>query len=385
MKTELVPLKETIEKFSRVHILRELVNSSLSQRIHNYFPAEKINIVDENPYLQTRGTLTAAEFDRSKKELFITQHRGDFFKRCPGFRPGLTCCNYFVLNLGQQCDMNCSYCYLQSFLNSPLTHVYENIDSAIDELATLYKEHSSQSFRIGTGEVIDSLSIDDLTLYSRKLIEFFRGKDNWRLEFKSKSNKVDQFLDLGPAPNVIVSWSINPQYIVETEEHMTASLESRLQAAEKCLRSGFQIAFHIDPMIWHPEWQENYSLLIDEITSRFKPQDMPYISIGTLRYQPEQRHLMRDRFSMQSWSLRGEMFKSSDGKLRYDKELREQMFNFILQGFRKSSPEWKIFLCMETPETWLKVENKLPQNIEGIQPLFNYRPIKDFQNFKSTT
>ena len=53
-----------------------------------------------------------------------------FFKRCPGARPGLTCCNYFVLNLGVQCNMNCSYCYLQSFVNTPVMKVYANIERA---------------------------------------------------------------------------------------------------------------------------------------------------------------------------------------------------------------------------------------------------------------
>ena len=64
---------------------------------------------------------------------------------------------------------------------------------------------------------------------------------------------MDQFIDLPSAGNVIVSWSINPDAVIEREEHGTASLTARFGAAEKCLARGYPIAFHIDPMIWHPD------------------------------------------------------------------------------------------------------------------------------------
>ncbi|MBK9038750.1 MAG: hypothetical protein IPL83_06240 [Bdellovibrionales bacterium] len=142
--------------------------------------------------------------------MYIHEFKGRFFKRCPGAKPGLACCNYFVLNLGLQCDMNCTYCYLQSYINTPVLSVYSNIEQSIAELEDFAKVQAEAKIRIGTGETTDSLSLDDLTLYSRKLINFFRSVPNWRLELKTKSNKVDQFLDLEHEKNIIVSWSLNP-------------------------------------------------------------------------------------------------------------------------------------------------------------------------------
>ncbi len=141
--------------------------------------------------------------------------------------------------------MNCSYCYLQSFINTPVLTVYTNLDHALDELRALGM--SDHVLRVGTGETVDSLSLDDITLYSRELITFFRDYPKWQLEFKTKSAKVDQFLDVEHAGNVIVSWSINPQNIIAKEEHLTASLDQRLSAAERCLAAGFKVSFHIDP------------------------------------------------------------------------------------------------------------------------------------------
>lgn len=369
-------LNPLISSFDHVFINEDSVHSELAQRLQFIFPDNKISVVKNRPFEQSQGALSAEEFSRSKRNLYVTRFKGHFFKRCPGARPGLACCNYFVLNWGLQCDMNCSYCYLQSFINSPVLTIYSNLSDALKELKGFGPELKDQPLRVGTGETVDSLSLDPLTLYSHELIDFFKDYPNWSLEFKTKSAAVDQFIDCEHAGNVVVSWSINSQAIIESEEHGTASLEERLSAAERCLENGFQIAFHIDPMIWHPEWQLSYGALVDQITTRFSPEDMPYISVGALRFQPEQRHMMRERFGMNSFVTQAEMFKGPDGKLRYHQSLRTEMFEFLLNRFRSASNEWKLFLCMESPESWIASTGNVPQKNQGLEPLFDPKVVR---------
>lgn len=356
-------------KFDRVFIHHDSRGSALAQRALEIFAPDKIEWVDRRPFSETSGDLSAREFARSKRMLYLEPFKGFFFKRCPGSRPGLACCNYFVLNWGQQCDMNCSYCYLQSFINSPVLTVYTNINTALQELRDL--KMADQALRIGAGETVDSLSLDDFTLFSHDLIAFFRDFPKWTLEFKTKSAKVEQFLDVPHAGNVVVSWSINPQTVISKEEHGTASLDQRLSAAEKCLKKGFKVAFHIDPMIYHSEWQESYGDLVAEICRRFTPEDIPYFSVGALRFQPEQRSIMRERFGLNSMVTSAEVFPGPDGKLRYDARLRQEMFNFVINRFRADNPAWKIFMCMETPETWLKTVGQSPYKIAMTRELFD--------------
>ena len=234
---------------------------------------------------------------------------------------------------------------------------------------------SEHSYRVGTGEVIDSLSLDQITLYSRKLISFFNQYPKWNLEFKTKSNFVDQFLDLKTCGNTIVSWSINPEYIIAKEEHGTASLAQRLEAAKKCKAHGYQIAFHIDPMIWHPEWKENYSNLANTVCQMFSAEDVNIISLGALRIQPEQRHMMRERFGMSSLAASAELFPSEGHKLRYDAVIRAEMFQFMIKQFKNNNPKWKIFLCMETPETWIGSFDKIPAQMPELKTIFKPLPI----------
>ena len=369
-------IDQLINHFEKLYIDRDVLDMPVSLRMQEHFPNHKIEIVEGEPLKQIKGELSSKEFQRSKRLLHITRFKGQFFKRCPGARPGLTCCNYFVLNLGLQCHMNCSYCYLQSFINNPISKIYANLGDAIGELEQIQKDCGDQSVRIGTGEVIDSLALDPLTLYSHDLINFFKKAPNWKLEFKTKTNFVDQFLDIPHAGNVIVSWSINPQNIIAAEEHGTASLDERLEAARKCRDKGFQISFHIDPMIWHQDWKSNYKKLVDAICESFDPKEVPVMSVGALRFQPEQRHMMRERFQSSPYVSTAEVFPSSDGKLRYDHRLREEMFQFVVNEFKSNNKSWNVFLCMETPETWLKSQNHLPKADPGIKDLFNHQVLR---------
>lgn len=373
-----------LPEFDRIDIHPSSRDSEVATRVRSLYPPSIIfDLASEDDAGGPRGNMTAEEFNQSKRSLLLTTFKGQFFKRCPGAtqKKALTCCNYHVLNLGSQCNMNCSYCYLQSYLNSKQTKIFTNIDVALDELKSMADQFSEHPFRVGTGEVIDSLSLDQLTLYSRKLVSFFNQYPKWNLEFKTKSNFVEQFLDLKTIGNTIVSWSVNPEYVISREEHGTAKLSERLTAARKCRDRGFQVAFHIDPMIWHPEWKQNYALLAEEIQKLFTASEVNIISLGALRFQPEQRHMMRERFGMDSLVTSSEMFPSEGNKLRYDAGLRAEMFQFMIKQFKDQNSKWNIFLCMETPETWLNSFEKIPMQMPELKSVFKPLPlVRDYLN-----
>ncbi len=144
----------------------------------------------------------------------------------------------------------------------------------------------------------------------------------------------------------------------------------RESPAEKCIARGFQVAFHIDPMIWHPDWKKNYADLIENISQRFSPEQIPYLSVGALRYQPHQKNIMRERFKMNNLVNQAETFPGQDGKLRYDAGLRQEMFGFVMKTFHRHNSHWKIFMCMETPETWIQTLGHSPHREKPLKPLF---------------
>ena len=306
-----------------------------------------------------RTALATDGFGAAKRRLYLTKHRGEFFKKCPG-SDGQVCCNYFVINFASNCPMDCSYCYLQEYLadNAELK-VFSNVGDLIEEADRTLSRHRGVFFRIGTGEITDSLALEPYTGMVAELIPYFAAQPNVLLELKTKSDCVENLLDLDPKGRVVVAWSMNPQYVIDRDEHFTASLAERLDAARRCQEAGYRLGFHFDPMIEYPGWETDYRVLIEETFATVDWRRLAWVSMGVLRDTPGLKRAMRTRFP-QTQLLTGEQVLCLDGKLRYFQPLRVSMYRKMVQWIRRSAPTVKIYLCMETREVWEQVFGYAP-------------------------
>lgn len=304
----------------------------------------------------------------SKENLFITLDYGSQLKRCPGTK-GRICCNYFVINQGIGCPFDCSYCFLQEFSNLPAIVIYANTEDIFKEVKNRLDEQPYNFFRIGTGEMTDSLSLDQLTGFTKEIVPFFSGLKNGILELKTKSNKIDELLKLDPKGNTVVSWSLNPQSIIDSDELDTASLIERLEAAKKVSEHGYHLAFHFDPMIYFDGWQNGYSEVVKLLKEYIDPKKIMWVSIGSFRYKPGMKKIMDRRFP-QSTLTSGEHLMSNDGKMRYFKAHRIELYDHLVKELKSWYQDIFIYFCMENDDIWNSIFNEKPKNMAGVDKLF---------------
>ena len=62
--------------------------------------------------------------------LVVARQKGNFFKPCPCTHNYISC-GYKILNLVNNCELNCSYCVLQGYLNNPHIIAYVNLDDLL--------------------------------------------------------------------------------------------------------------------------------------------------------------------------------------------------------------------------------------------------------------
>lgn len=132
--------------------------------------------------LATRPLKTADPFGAGKRCMVILPRRSPFLMGCPAGSTRFACCGYLVLVLASNCPMDCSYCFLQEHLaNNPAFQIYANYPDAFEELDRLAHAGSGRSFRVGTGELADSLAFDSLTGLTRDLVSYFSEHQNLML------------------------------------------------------------------------------------------------------------------------------------------------------------------------------------------------------------
>ena len=186
-----------------IFIEEDAVNSPISRNIFQNF--DNARIITEKTDFEKR------KITDKRKVLWVKNHEGDFIKACPGTK-NMRCCNYVILNQMINCPYNCTYCYLQIYLNNPYIYIYANTDKMLGELSDYLD--NKKHIRIGTGEFTDSLNLDMITGFSKIIVPYFKKFPDNILELKTKSVEIENLLKIDHSGNVVVSWSLNPDILI---------------------------------------------------------------------------------------------------------------------------------------------------------------------------
>jgi spore photoproduct lyase len=299
-------------------------------------------------------------FGAGKRRLVIARRKTPFLMPCPAGSSKFACCGYLVLTLASNCPMDCSYCFLQEYLaDNPSFQLYANYTDSFDELDKLCANARGRSFRVGTGELADSLAFDSITAISRDLIEFFSARENLTLELKTKTDEIENLLEVDPRGRVLVSWTLSPDAVYRSSEHLTAPPAARIAAARAVLDAGYRVAFHFDPLIAYAEAERDYLRLIDELLDVVPPKQISFVSMGGIRMTPRLRNAARSRFPDDPM-LCGEDVLASDGRFRTFAPLRLSLYRALAERFRKAGTEIPAYLCMESASVHEHVFGTVP-------------------------
>jgi len=355
-------------KPQKIFIHPEVVNNLRVKNILSKLP-DIPRVITPQPVIEypTEGQ----RVEISKRIWFLTASPGELVKVCPA-TPLQLCCRYRVINVITNCPIDCSYCILQGYINKPYITIHVNLKDIKAQIQNFLSLDFNHIFRFGTGELSDSLALEEFTGFSLELSKFFLSCKNGFFEIKTKCHEVDNLLAVDPQEQIAVSWSVNPEEIIQLEEKGASSLALRLAGAKKCQEKGYLIGFHFDPIILFPNWEEKYREVVRQIFTTLNPERVIWMSLGGFRYPRFLKPVIKERFP-ESRILFGELFPGPDGKFRYLKTLRIAMYQKIVGWIKEYNPRQFIYLCMESPEVWEKVFGFAPKSRQELDFFFAQR------------
>jgi spore photoproduct lyase len=351
----------------KLYIDQQVLQSPLVNSIRSRIPNVPVSVVHSPKEVYKSVLSSDNQIQKGKTILFLTRNKGAFIKPCPGTR-SYTCCGYQILHMGTFCTMDCSYCILQAYFHPPLLQYFVNHDQLLMELDRLFLNKTLT--RIGTGEFTDSMIWDDWTNLSELLVAKFSEQSRTVLELKTKTVNIKTLKALHHNRKTIVSWSLNTPRIVKNEERHTASISARLRAAAKCESWGYPIGFHFDPLVIYDGCEEEYASVIDQMFSHVSSENIVWISLGTFRFVPALKSIIQRRFPT-SKIIYGEFISGLDGKMRYFKPLRIDLYRKIVSYIRDYAPDVTIYLCMEDDEVWQKSLGYLPSDYGDLSKILD--------------
>jgi spore photoproduct lyase len=94
--------------------------------------------------------------------------------------------------------------------------------------------------------------------------------------------------------------------------------------------------------------------------------------MGGFRYPAQLKGVVEERFP-QTRIFLGELFPGRDGKFRYLKGIRTEMYRKMVKWLKRVSPDLFVYLCMESREVWEEVFGWSPENSQHLNQMFDKR------------
>ncbi len=261
---------------------------------------------------------------RDRKSTFIEQFQ----------HPLGRCAKFYKLTAYNSCNFWCEYCYLYlTFRTCPVSTHFVNYDSMFKDIERFERQRIPETLRVlNLGELGDPLAVDDITGLSEQLVPFMPAHvPNTKLLFLTKSDCVQNLLELNHGGQTIVSFSLNTDKVWRYLEHRTPSPKARLKAARKVKDAGYEVRLRIDPVVRYSTWEKDYHRLTEMIFDHVEPSR---ITIGEYRPAEGLSSHIRTRFPESSLLKVNSSLIAEAGKLRYPREHRIEMF----RSMRMNSP-----------------------------------------------
>ena len=282
---------------------------------------------------------------RDRKSAFVDQFQ----------HPLGRCARFYKLTAYNSCNFWCEYCYLYlTFRNCPVSTHFVNYDRMLRDIEAFDAGNVSPALRVlNLGELGDPLAVDDITGFAEHVVPFMpEHAPRTRLLFLTKSDCVGNLLNLDHGGQTIVSFSVNTDKVWQFLEHRTPSPAARLMAAGKAQQAGYEIRLRIDPVIRYSTWQKDYVELVDRVFSTVQPSR---ITIGEYRPAQTLSNHIQSRFPESPLVKVNGSLVSENGKMRYPREQRLEMFTAIIDAIRRRSPDIPVALCKEEASVWKAV------------------------------
>jgi len=151
-----------------------------------------------------------------------------------------------------------------------------------------------------------------------------------------------------------VSWSLNPQVVIDNEEAATPSLNARLKAARQLADLGIKIGFHFHPLLNFDRAVQEYEALGKQMAVSFQPHEIALVSFGTLSFTKSQLKTVRQKVR-HSQLLKTTFVPTGDQKWTYPEPIRLALYRAILTGMKNWIESIPHYLCMEPLTLWQQV------------------------------
>lgn len=252
--------------------------------------------------------------------------------------------NYYFSHM-LNCIFDCKYCYLQGQYRSAHYVVFVNFEDFAEEIQTFSAAHSKEEVCFFSGYECDSLALEPITRFVESFLPLFKTLSNAYLEIRTKSTYIQPLLTQPPLENAIISFSLNPQLVIQDIEKKTPSLDARLQAILQLQQNGWNIGLRFDPVVLVKNFKATYSSFFEKVAKFIIPEKLHSITLGSVRFPQHVFKNIDSLYKLDPFFAPIVNFNTQANMASYPQSIEKQMLDFCHKLIHKHLPEKEVLLC----------------------------------------
>ena len=239
--------------------------------------------------------------------------------------------NFYYSSMILNCLYDCEYCLLQGMHQSAYMLIFVNTDDFFQAIST--KLLNLKSMFLSISYESDLLGIEHVTSLVSSWIEFANKEPKLCLELRSKSANFKKISHLYN-PNMILSWSLSPQIIIDNFEHKTANLSQRIKSINDAIALKWKVSIVIDPILDVPNAKSIYTDFINFLNENIDFSKIESVILGTFRMNSD--YLKNIQKTKLKSSLLYYPYEVQSKKVSYSDEIKSNLINLCRDNLSKN-------------------------------------------------
>lgn len=322
--------------FSHIYVEGEIVEHPNTLAILDRFQSAQIITIKHYKDVFNRKNQSQSAQKESKK-LILAKKRAPFIYKGSGLIQDFGFAQYLYTPTMMNCIYDCDYCILQGMYGSANLIFFVNIEEYFGALKEIEGgAHLSISYDT------DLMAFEKIFGVCRAWIEEIERYPNITLEIRTKSANFDAIAEMKPRENVILSWTILPEFASKKYERNTPENKKRLENIKKALQKGWRVRICIDPVIICEDFEKSYGDFIEKLFGEIAPYEIEDIALGLFRINSDFLKKMKKR-GIQS-DILYYPYSVESGVATYLTEQKVKMLDFVSKRLEAYIKKEKIFI-----------------------------------------
>lgn len=320
--------------FERIYIEKNCIENEIAKNILKKFTSKTKIIIDDYKQIFNRKNQNFLA-QKSCLNLIIAEKKSNFIYPLSKFCENYDEENIYYASTILNCIYDCEYCFLSGMYNSSNIVIFVNLDKLEEEI-----KHLPNNAYICVSYDSDMLALNGITNFLDFFYEAIK-KYNVTIEIRTKSTYLIK--NYPPLDNLILSYTLTPDFIKNNYEIQTPNLNLRLEAINYHLKKGFRVQIAFEPLIFIKNYVEIYNDMLSKISLKLDLLQIDKFSIGTFRISKDfYKNMLKNNPNSRILNY---PFINCSNMLLYKKETENMLINIIYEYLLSVKiPQKRIFI-----------------------------------------